>query len=127
MSNTDKSTDGGGAQDGRRTTHGKELEAVHLPGSETYHLAIDGDPICNMQNGKANTDRMNVATIDAAEQFFSRCETCKKSYNPELGMSKQEIADGIREMVGLDPAGNSQFKSDELVAVYKRLEGEKNE
>lgn len=111
-------------QDSTRTSHDEELEAVHLPGSETYHLAIDGDPICNMQNGKANIDRGNVATIEAAEQFFNRCETCKKAYNPELGMSKQEIADGIREMVGLEAAGNSQFKSDELVTIYKRLEGE---
>lgn len=104
----------------------EDLQAFHFPGSETYHIAVAGDPVCNITNGNPNDDRAQITSIDAAEEFFSRCDLCTSSYNEDVRMSRQEVVNEIRDIVGLESRETAQLSAKEVVEIYKELiDGEK--
>jgi len=102
----------------------ESIEAIRFPASDVYHYSRGKEPICGVNTGSKYRDPSpSEIDIETAEELFTVCTTCEKTYHPDVGFTTSELLTRIREEI--ESAGNSgHFEPAELHEIYKEVKND---
>lgn len=103
----------------------KEPAFARIKGRQAVHIVVDGETLCggDLIDGHEKFKAKKwykTQSNDDLPRDAHLCRACDAAYGDGVAMSSIELANAIREEIGVEPS-DKQLKKAELAEVYRQL------